>query len=168
MQESALRQMRNLGRRISVARHRCGLILALCLVAAGTYAKATVVTLPELVQKSQLIVYGSIHTDDPSSSFATAASVPFTISRILKGTSAHGDIILLCKRRSSLSYPDWPDIAAMSGDNILFLRSNGTCFDLAHNYRSLVKVRGGRAMTGKSRASRWTSHWSPSWRKFAV
>jgi hypothetical protein len=108
------------------------------LLASITFAKATVVTLPELIHQSRVIAYGRI---DPNA----GVPVPFHVSTIAKGADVvQGSGIFLCNSRPN---PEWPDLSKSVGEQVLFLVKHGECFDLSHNYRSLIKVHDGRAST---------------------
>ena len=55
-------------------------LLMLLLVTTVVFAKATVVTLPELISQSELIVYG--HFAAESGSTTSSATVPFEVVRM--------------------------------------------------------------------------------------
>ncbi|MGO9803220.1 MAG: hypothetical protein ACLPTM_12445 [Steroidobacteraceae bacterium] len=118
-------------------------LLMLLLVTTVVFAKATVVTLPELISQSELIVYG--HFAAESGSTTSSATVPFEVVRIIKGSDsfATGSVVL-CNPSTML---DRPDLSKMRGDGILFLVKKGQCLALSHSYRSLVPVKGNRAST---------------------
>jgi hypothetical protein len=108
------------------------------LLATIAFAKATVVTLPELIHQSRVIAYGRIDSNG-------GVPVPFHVSKIAKGADVvQGGDILLCNSRPN---PEWPDLSRSVGEQVLFLVKHGDCFDLSHNYRSLIKVHDGRAST---------------------
>lgn len=108
------------------------------LLASIAFAKATVVTLPELIHQSRVIAYGRIDAN-------VGVPVPFHASAIIKGADvAQGSVILLCNSRPN---PEWPDLSKSVGEQVLFLNRHGDCFNLSHNYRSLIKVHDGRATT---------------------
>jgi hypothetical protein len=108
------------------------------LLASIAFAKATVVTLPELIHQSRVIAYGRIDAN-------ADVPVPFHASAIIKGADVvQGGVILLCNSRPN---PEWPDLSKSVGEQVLFLNRHGKCFDLSHNYRSLIKVHDGRATT---------------------
>jgi hypothetical protein len=123
------------------------LTLLLCALLASSHAdsKATVVTLLELIEESQLIIYGHLDIANSPPVFSPTR-LRFTAVQLLKGrTSAREDIVLLCNRRPNA---EWPDLSKLAGDAVLFLVQSGDCYNLSHNYRSVVKVHGDRATTG--------------------
>jgi hypothetical protein len=107
-----------------------------------TDAKATIVTLPELAKESQVIVYGHIDVaKDPS----LATGLQFRATQVLKGeSSVHEGVIPLCNARPNT---EWPDLSKLTGDAVLFLSPRGECFNLSHNYRSVIHIHGDRAST---------------------
>lgn len=111
-------------------------------------AKATIVTLSELIIQSQIIVYGHVgaSTKKPTSAPSLSASwVRFKASQVLKGhASIHGGVVFLCNSRPN---EEWPDMSTLAGENILFLARHGDCFDLSHKYRSLANVHGDQVST---------------------
>jgi hypothetical protein len=124
---------------------RCAAVIAFALFAPFVYAKATIVTLPELIRQSQLIVYGHVDAAAKTRSLAPASSVRFEASRILKGeSSVDGSVVLLCDSRPN---SEWPDLSKLAGNNILFLTRDGECFRLSHSYRSLVRIHGNDVST---------------------
>jgi hypothetical protein len=107
-------------------------------------AKATIVTLPELVVESQLVIYGRLASTD-SSAASAAPVVQFKATRILKGASLiHESTIPLCNWRPN---SEWPDVSKIAGESILFVSRKGDCFALSHSYRAIVRIHNGRADT---------------------
>jgi hypothetical protein len=124
------------------------LIFAACVLLSGVvHAMATLVTLPELIQKSQVIVYGHLDQSIERSSSPVAPWLRFKTLQVLKGTSSVKDgIVVLCNSRPPQG--EWADLSKLSGDSILFLTSkDGACFDVSHSYRSVVAIRDGQAST---------------------
>jgi hypothetical protein len=121
----------------------------LCALIAPSLAdaKATIVTLYELTEESQVVVYGHMNVAQESSSIPSTARLQFKAAQVLKGgTSVLDATVPLCNRRPNT---EWPDLAKLAGDAVLFLVRSGDCFNLSHNYRSVVKVSGDRAATGE-------------------
>jgi hypothetical protein len=124
------------------------LVFVACLLLAGVvHAMATLVTLPQLIQKSQVIVYGHLDESAERSSSPVATWLRFKALQVLKGTSSVQDgIVVLCNSRPPQG--EWADLSKLSGDSILFLTSkDGACFDVSHSYRSVVAIRDGQAST---------------------
>jgi hypothetical protein len=117
------------------------------MVSSICLAKATVVTLSELIRQSDLIVYGAVDHSEQQAPAANA-SVIFKSMSLLKGIlQAHEDVAVpLCNRRPN---SEWPDVSKISGNAILFLSKEGGCFNLSHNYRSVVEVRDDDALTAE-------------------
>lgn len=124
------------------ARSARGVWAWLCFgLASIAFGKATVVTLPDLVQQSSVIAYGHIKAG-PSES---GSRVSFQALSMFKGAdSAVDGTILLCNARPNT---EWPDVSKLTGENVLFLKRDGACFNLSHSYRSVVRVRDDRATT---------------------
>src|SRR4051812_44134233 len=81
----------------------------LCAFLASTlaYAKATIVTLPELIEESQVVVYGRMDVAQESSSMPSAARLQFKAVQVLKGgPSVRDEIVPLCNRRRNTEWPD--------------------------------------------------------------
>jgi hypothetical protein len=114
----------------------------LCLgLASVAFGKATVVTLPELVQQSSVIAYGHIK----AGTAGPGSLVSFQAVSMLKGAAPAADsTIPLCNARPNT---EWPDLSKLIGDNVLFLKRDGACFSLSHSYRSVIRVRDDRAAT---------------------
>jgi hypothetical protein len=103
--------------------------------------------LGELTKESQVIVYGRMDVPKESSSARSSARLQFKAVRVLKGESLIRDrVVPLCNERPNT---EWPDLSKLVGDAVLFLMQSGDCFDLSHNYRSVVKVHGDRATTAE-------------------
>ena len=109
-------------------------------------AKATNVTLSELIMQSQLIVDGHVVASTKfQSSVPSTGWVRFEASHVLKGqASIRGGVVPLCNSRPN---GEWPDMSTLAGENILFLARHGDCFNLSHDYRSLANVHGGQIST---------------------
>jgi len=123
-------------------------VVAACVLLAGVvHAMATLVTLPELIQKSQVIVYGHLDESTKRSSSAASTWLQFKTLQVLKGSSSVRDgTIALCNSRPPQG--EWADLSKLSGDSILFLTSkDGACFDVSHSYRSVVAIRDDQAST---------------------
>ena len=122
-------------------------VLACVLFAGAVHAMATLVTLPELTQKSQVIVYGHLDENTQRSSSTSSAWLQFRVVEVLKGSSSVRDgTVALCNSRPSQG--EWADLSKLSGDGILFLTSkDGACFDVSHSYRSVVAIRDGAVST---------------------
>jgi len=124
------------------------LVLAAFVLFAGVvHAMATLITLPELIQKSQVIVYGHLDEGTERSSSARSTWLRFKVVQVLKGTSSVRDgTVVLCNSRPPQG--EWADLSKLPGDSILFLTStDGTCFDVSHSYRSVVAISDGQAST---------------------
>ena len=121
-------------------------VIVLCsglLSPAVTLAMATLVTLPELTKESQLIVYGHIDTTASPSS----GGLRFQVTGVLKGASSNPEgTVLLCNSRPNT---EWPDLSKLTGDAVLFLLQSRSkeCFNLSHNYRSVVRIHGDQVDT---------------------
>ena len=123
-------------------------VAAACVLLAGlAHAMATLVTLPELIQKSQVIVYGHLDERTERSSPGASTWLQFRPLQVLKGSSSvRNGTIALCNSRPPQG--EWADLSKLSGDTILFLTStDGACLDVSHSYRSVVAVLDGHAST---------------------
>jgi hypothetical protein len=123
--------------------------LASCLVwamVAGTAAaEMTIITLSQLVKKSEVIIFGHIKPSAMGMSNESPAVVQFEAQSILKGKdAAEAGIFPLCNLRD---HDDRDDLSRLTGDSILFVSRRGQCFDLSHGYRSVIAVKDGRAVT---------------------
>ena len=126
---------------------RISVLLACCflwMVSAAAHAKMTIVTLSQLVKKSEIIVYGHFNPLARGASNQSSAAIQFEAESILKGRDAVAlGIIPLC----NLEYPDEYDLARLTGVDILFISKKGQCYVLSHGDRSVVPVYDGRAHT---------------------
>jgi hypothetical protein len=118
------------------------LVLA-CLAPAAVLASLKIVTLADLVQKSDVIARGSL---SPSPSAGTHVGVAsLRIASVLKGKGiAEKSDLPLCNTEVDSEHPD---LAAVSGDYVIFAARQGECFHLVWGYDSLIGVRSGRAST---------------------
>jgi hypothetical protein len=124
------------------------LILCCLLTSSASYAKATVITLSALTKESSVIVLGRVVVPKENAA-AIAGPVSFEATMVLKGgPSVQVGTIALCNSRPN---EEWPDVSTLTGEVILFVLPHGTCFNLSHNYRSVVKVQLGQASTGEIR-----------------
>ena len=106
----------------------------------------TVVTLPQLVKQSEVIVYGHISSSAKGTSNQSPAVVQFEAESILKGQEAVPiRTITLCNQRDE--YAHEYDLAKLTGDFILFISRKSQCYELSHGDRSVVPVKGDRAVT---------------------
>jgi hypothetical protein len=121
--------------------------LALCalIVSMTSNAKMTIVTLSQLVMKSDVIVLG--HFGPPAGVSPTQSSsfVPLQVASILKGGTmvAHGMLEMCNVRENSES----PDLSRLTGSFVIFASKKSTCFELSHGDRSIVPTASGRANT---------------------
>ena len=126
---------------------RIHVLLACCflwMVSAAAHAKMTIVTLSQLVKKSEIIVYGHFNPLASGASNQSPAVIQFEAESILKGKDAVAPgIIPLC----NLEYPDEYDLAKLTGVDIVFISKKGPCYVLSHGDRSVVPVYDGRAHT---------------------
>jgi hypothetical protein len=110
------------------------------LFACVVFARATSVTLPDLVRKSSVIVRGYKTNDYKAASNAPAKWVYFKILETIRGsTSLKSTVVALCNSPPPMT--DYDDLSRLSGETILFLypKSEG-CFELTHTYRSIVYI----------------------------
>lgn len=121
--------------KIELSRLFAGVIL-FSLISPNLLARATAVTLAQLVSESPTILYG--HAD---ASAAKSQQVPFEVSLVLKGPASLGKgRVILCNSPPPMR--EYPDLSKLTGNQILFLsEKKGECFDLSHTYRSVVNVR---------------------------
>jgi hypothetical protein len=114
------------------------------MVSAAAHAKMTIVTLPQLVKKSEIIVYG--HFSPLATKASNQSVVRFEAESILKGKDlVAAAIIPLCNLRDE--YSDEYDLAKLTGVDVLFVSRKGQCYELSHGDRSVVPVYGGGAHT---------------------
>jgi hypothetical protein len=119
----------------------CGVVWSM-----AAHSKMTIVTLPQLVKKSEVIVYGHISPSLQGASNQLSATVQFEAESILKGHDAAAvRIIAICNQRDE--YSDEYDVAKLTGNFVLFLSKKGQCYELSHGDRSVVAVKGDRAVT---------------------
>ena len=94
------------------------------LFETSAFAKTTPITLPELVKRSSVIVYGHMGKVGGSPLRPSASWVPFKASQIIKGDlSLTREDILLCDSRPPMM--EYPDLSRLRGDLVLFLRRKG-------------------------------------------
>ncbi|HZF17086.1 MAG TPA: hypothetical protein VE046_14190 [Steroidobacteraceae bacterium] len=118
---------------------------AVCTLLFATlgHAKATIVTLSELVTQSQVIVYGRV-VGSPAA-LSPQSKVRFEVSTVFKGDSlVHDGAVLLCNSRPN---SEWPDVSKVAGNSVLFLAQKEGCLELSHSYRALLKVQGDQIST---------------------
>ena len=131
-------------------RHACGTIVKMCLWIGilcsiaepmGVFAKATLVTLPDLTKESQVIVFGRVEDENTDSeSSASSDWLRFAVGDVLKGAFlVHDGAVPLCNTRPST---EWPDLSKLTGQSVLFLLHSPKkdCFNLSHNYRSVIRI----------------------------
>ena len=107
-------------------------------------AKVTVVTLSQLVDESDTIVYGSFKSSSRASA-QSSSFVQFVPRSILRGKdlSVNGSITF-CNSSGETA----PDLSKMNGELVLFATKRLECFGLAHGNKSIVRIKAGRARTG--------------------
>jgi hypothetical protein len=107
------------------------------------FAKATLVTLRELTQESQLVVDGHVEGSSIGSASSESSNwLRFGVTDALKGASlVREGAVSLCNSRPNT---EWPDLSKLTGRAVLFLlhSQKKDCFNLSHNYRSLIKISG--------------------------
>jgi hypothetical protein len=116
------------------------------MTSAAAHAKTTVVTLPQLVSESEIIVYGHVSSSVEGASKQSATAVKFNVEQIFKGRGH------LAARNISLcnlpdEYSDKFDLSKLTGDFILFVSRKEQCFELSHGDRAVGAVKDGRAHT---------------------
>jgi hypothetical protein len=118
-------------------------VLCVLLGFATAHAKMTVVSLSELVRKSDVIVYG--HVDlTVAASGESPSLMPFVPMEILKGKAIAGNgAITFCNPHSD----ELPDLSKMTGTFVIFGSKRPECFDLSHGDRSIISVEAGVAKT---------------------
>jgi len=122
----------------SISVQTCLMGLCAVLLPALALPKATVVTLPELVKESEVIVYGHIDTSTSHSKVRSSGPLKFLVAGVLKGASSvRSGAVLLCNSRPNI---EWPDLSKLTGEAVLFLLPSKGCLDLSHNYRSVIKI----------------------------
>jgi hypothetical protein len=128
---------------------RINVLLVYCFVwmfSTAAHAKMTVVTLPQLVKQSELIVYGHFSPSAKEVSNQSPAIVQFKVGSFLKGKgSIAAPTLPLCNLPDE--YSDEFDLSKLTGHFILFVSRKGPCFELSHGDRSVVAVKDDRAVT---------------------
>lgn len=118
-----------------------GIGLSICLCASDiAIARATIVSLPSLVAESELIVYGTVARTHKEHSSESDEWVRFKVVGALKGDNlVQSGTVMLCNFRPNTEYPD---LSKLNGDAVLFLMKSPSknCFNLSHNYRSVIGV----------------------------
>jgi hypothetical protein len=128
--------------RAEVMRRRCtilGLVGLLCFAVAE--AKLTIVTLAELVKKSDVVVIG--HFPPHEGPDRGGSAIPFIPEATLKGTPQSKEAILFCNVHGD----EYPDLSKMEGTRVIFALKTAHCLKLAHGNRSIVYVESGSAKT---------------------
>jgi hypothetical protein len=117
------------------------------LFETSAFAKTTPITLPELVKRSSVIVYGHMGKVGGSPLRPSASWVPFKASQIIKGDlSLTREDILLCDSRPPMM--EYPDLSRLRGDLVLFLRRKRSgCYEFTHTVKSVVEVHEDQATT---------------------
>jgi hypothetical protein len=116
----------------------CGLFFL-----ASARARVTVVTLSQLVDESDTIVYGSFKLTRRSSA-QSPSYVQFTPKSVLRGKdlSVNGSITF-CNSSGETA----PDLSKMNGELVIFATKQTECFGLSHGNKSIIRVKAGRART---------------------
>jgi hypothetical protein len=118
-------------------------LLAVILTWSPANSKMTLISLSELVRKSDLIVYGHLN----SSAGAPGVShslVSFQPESILKGKAIAGaGSITFCDSPSD----ELPDLSKITGTLLVFASKKPDCFELSHGDRSIVQVEADIAKT---------------------
>jgi hypothetical protein len=106
-------------------------------------ASLKIITLKELVQKSDVIASGRLHAA-PSTERHQLIVASLHPTSVLKGQEIAGRRdIPLCNREVDSEHPD---LAKMPGDYVIFVAKEGECFYLVWGYDSIIPVRNGRAL----------------------
>jgi hypothetical protein len=104
----------------------------------------TIVTLSELVRKSDAIVYGHVKLSSQGVSADSPSLVSFVPEAILKGKVIVGNgAITFCNPHGE----EYPDLSKLTGTLVIFATKRRECFDLSHGDRSIVPVEAGVAKT---------------------
>jgi hypothetical protein len=106
------------------------LLELLCLGAAEP--KATNITLAELVQKSDVVVFGHF----VSSNGTDREGIPFVPESVLKGSPKINGVIFFCDVHAE----EYPDLSKMEGTSVIFAVRSQHCLNLSHAERSIVYV----------------------------
>lgn len=119
------------------------LLSGLAIPALGL-ASLKIITLSELVQKSDLIARGHLQRVSPESPRSSGVASMHPIS-VLKGEVAKGENeIPLCNGRVD---SENPDLATLAGDYVAFVAKRGRCFYLVWGWDSLIAIRADQAHT---------------------
>lgn len=119
------------------------LLLLACVAPAAALASLKIVTLAELVQRSDVIARGSLNASPSAGPKIGVASL--RIASVLKGKDiAEKTDLPLCNTEVDSEHPD---LARVSGDYIIFVARQDGCFHLVWGYDSLIRLRSGRAST---------------------
>jgi hypothetical protein len=115
------------------------------LYLSSAHARVTVVTLSQLVDESDTIVYGSFKLTPRAAAAQSESFVSFIPKSILRGQGiAVNEPIALC----NTSGERVPDLSKMTGTLVIFATKQLECFGLAHGNKSIIRVKAGRARTG--------------------
>jgi hypothetical protein len=113
----------------------CGLLFL-----TPAHAKVTVITLSQLVDESDTIVYGSFKL----TSRASAQFVSFIPKSILRGKDLSVNrSMTFCNQSGERS----PDLAKITGSVVIFATKQLECYGLSYGNRSIVRVKSDRART---------------------
>lgn len=116
----------------------CGLFLL-----ASAHAKVTVVTLSQLVDESDTIVYGSFEARSKAAA-QSPSFVQFIPKSLLRGKDiSAGKSITFCNQSGERS----PDLSRMTGSVVLFANKQLECYALSHGDKSIIRVKAGHART---------------------
>lgn len=116
----------------------CGLFIL-----TSARARVSVVTLSQLVDESDTIVYGSFQLTSRSSA-QSPSYVQFTPKSVLRGKDiAISGSITFCNSSGEKA----PDLSKLKGMLVLFATKQTECFGLSHGNKSIVRVKAGRART---------------------
>jgi hypothetical protein len=106
------------------------------------WAEMPIVTLSQLIGRSEVIVYGRL---DPRLTPA-GELVSFRADSILKGGSlVSPGSISLCN--PSDHSEEAPDLSKIQGNVVIFLKEHSSCLRLSYGAKSIVDTRDGRANT---------------------
>ena len=116
-----------------------GLVGLLCFTVAEP--KMTIITLAELVKKSDIVVIG--HFGPHERPDRGGSAIPFFPEAVLKGRPQSKEAILFCNVHGD----EYPDLSKMEGTRVIFALKSANCLNLAHGDRSIVYVESGMAKT---------------------
>jgi hypothetical protein len=123
-------------------------LLFICFIGlpSTTVARMTDITLPELIKKSEVIVFGHINPSVPTDPQEASAPVPFEVVATLKGSKLlkPSKKVLLCNPHDN---SELPDLSKLTGNIVVFVTRTANCFELSHGYVSVVLLTEGRAST---------------------